>query len=372
MPNFHLQRQPNNRDKTYQFIDRLVRQHLYAGGFQVNIYRYLGPKLSDGSIGDITSVMDPVLMENSVRAYSTEIVTTYASTIINRNEFSLFMMGMSPLSSEIIQLTFHYNDMIERMGRKLLAGDIIEVSILRDIDLLDPNANAINRFFVVTSSQKDKNTYAPGWSYHLWSVNVEPLTDSPEYADFLKDKGIKPEDTTYGKEIAIMDQLLDEAEGEVDYINQDNTILWVDLDENGELKLIETTKNTKLEDHMDGSQWNYSPIDVDYGLSFPAKPQDNQYFLRIDYNPPRLFKYNAKNGSWYIRSYDNRRKWTGVPEYLREMINNQASFYNVEEETERSRKALRDVVKSKVTYEKPWEEEFNRRRINGKTTDPFK
>ena len=371
MPNFHLQRQPNNRDKTYQFIDRLVRQHLYAGGFQVNIYKYLGPKNADGTVGELTDVSDPVLMENATRAYSNEIPVTYASTIINRNEFSLFMMGMSPLSSEIIQLTFHYNDMIERLGRKLIAGDVIEVSILRDVDLLDPNANAINRFFVVTSSQKDKNTYAPGWSYHLWSVNVEPITNSPEYEDILNNAGISASDTSYCKEIDIMDQLLDEAEGEVDYNYQDNTILWVDLDENGELKLIETTKNTKLEDHMDGSQWNYSPIDVDYGLSFPEKPTDNQYFLRIDYNPPRLFKYSAKTGSWTIRSFDNRRKWTGVPEYLREMINNQSSFYNVEEEVERSRKALRDVVKSKVTYEKPWEEEFNKRRINGKTTDPF-
>ena len=362
---FHLHTKTSLRDKDYHFVDQNVKAYIEMCAPIFNIYKYLGPRLPDGTVGQITDISDPVLMENAKRVYSTNIYEIYGSCQLNNNEFTLLALGMAITSTEIISITFHYNTMIERLGRKFLPGDVIEATFLRDVDLLD-NQSAYNRFYVVESSNRSKEGWDPHWQYHLWTVTLKPLIDAPEFKDIIDQIKKKDDDpgevnngsknpSVYEKELEIMDALLEEAEDEVPFEKTDEHHLWVDLDNEG--LICWYTNEPVLQGH-DGVPMNHNPDEVDYGEYFPHNPKVGDYYLRIDYDPPRLFQYMEGN-YWRIMEYDNRAKWTGCPRYLREMINNDETFINDEGELEESRQALRDTIKAKVSYKKPWDDKYD-------------
>ena len=280
------------------------------------------------------------------------------------------------------------HDMIERIGRKIMTGDILEIGFLKDIDLLDPVASSVSRFFKVDTSQKYKGTYDPHYQMHLWSLNVSPLVDSPEYSEILNDTSntntshgggsgteddgtngngsqIVPDDgsgegggsgvsgtalSTYDKEMAIMDALLEEAEEAVPYIGTDTHQLYIEVDElTGKPKVYDWIYEAWSQD---GVPPNYNANEVQYGKFFPEKPNEGDYFLRTDYERPRL--YYRTGGTWQLVEYDNRPKWSGIPELLKYLTEEEGKFRNDEGELENHRQSLREVAKSRIVYKPGW------------------
>ena len=159
---FHLYSNENRgRTKDYMFIDQQVQNYMEFGGSVMYVYKLIGYRNSDGTVSDINTIQDNVLMENPLgRIYDKDVIPMWMFTKIDRNIFEALAMGLNIASSEITEIVVHYNSMIERIGRKIMTGDILEIGFLKDIDLLDPVASSVSRFYKVdTSRNRNTNNY---------------------------------------------------------------------------------------------------------------------------------------------------------------------------------------------------------------------
>ena len=335
--NYHLYKK--YRSKTYNYIDNSVRSYFEMGGTLVHIYPLLGIIKSDGTVVDITSqneaiVSDVVLNENNKRKYSHTTYDMYITTTLNPPNFSWTYAGLSVLDGDVLEMCLHYNMMVETLGRKIIVGDVIECSFMRDLDVLGKD-RAQNKFYVVTDSMRDENGWDPSSQYHLWKIKCKPVPDSPEYADLFQtdpepvggedgfyvpvgdadgggglDPGAKQDDKLQDQ----VDEILDEAEGEdgtpengykatgVSYRLWDEHQAFLEI--NGKYYKDDGSPNIV---GIDGIPAEKNFDEVPYGEDFPKISKEGDYFVRIDYLPPRLYKrvYDKTQATTVSIYYDN-------------------------------------------------------------------
>ena len=364
---YHLYQK--ERSNNYNYIDRVVKSYLEQGGALFHVYPIVSLVGSDGVAHEIGEkgflVSDPVFNENPKRKYSRETFDLWGVTTMNTPQFSFSFSGLSLLDGDEKEISFHYNSMVSQLGRKLLIGDVIEWTWLRDLDVLGMETGA-NKFYQVTSSERDEKGWAANYKYHLWKVKVKPITNSPEFSDlfntgkendFYEDVnsgngggGLDPNNTTTNNELAIMDAVLEEAEatGPSFRLHDEHHVY---LDENNEVYV----ENRFISQGIDGIPNQLECANIEFGEFFPSDPKNGDYFLRVDYNPPRLFKRmvseQTNEGRWQLVEYDNREKWTGVPAILRSHINNDMTITNNSGETIKQRQNIKDLVKARVKKE---------------------
>lgn len=373
---YHLYQK--ERSKNYNFIDRVVKSYLEQGGGLFHIYPMVSVIGSDGiehKIGESGFLVgDPVFNENPSRKYSRETFDLWGVTQMKTPQFSFSFSGLSLLDGDEKEISFHYNSMVAQLGRKIMVGDVIEWTWVRDLDVLGKETGQ-NKFYQVTSSERDENGWAANYKYHLWKVKVKPITNSPEFQDlfntgkendFYEDVnspngggGLDPNNTTTNNELEIMDKILEEAEemGPSFRLHDEHHVY---LDENNQLYV----ENRFIPQGIDGIPNQLNAQDIQFGEHFPDEAEDGEYFLRIDYNPPRLFKRiineETKEGRWQVTEYDNREKWTGCPAILRAHINNDKTITNAAGEVLPQRQNIKDLVKARVKKEhnkpRPWDE----------------
>lgn len=376
---FHLFQQGHQLN--YQYTDKVIRSYINMGGALFHIYKWEKVKKNDGTYVPIEqfSVSNAVFNENSNRIYSKETYDLYGVTNMNNkaSQLTLLFSGLSDLDQDEKEITFHYNSMIEQLGRKIISGDVIEWTWLRDLDVLGNDRQGFNKFYVVTDSARDENGWSANYTYHLWKIKCKPITKSPEYEDLInKQDGARPgagdginggegmTDTSIkslvggedngdivigeailsGQEDAqniIMNEILSQAEEQVSFRKYDEHHVYIDEDTDNAFKPYVLIG--------DGIDDNINAQDIAYGEYFPNKPVTGDYFLRIDYNPPRLFKRNENN--WELIEFDEREKWTGVPATLRNIINQNNSFKNENGEDINMRQNIKDLVRARVKKE---------------------
>ena len=373
---YHLYQK--ERSNNYNYIDRVVKGFIEQGGALFHVYPIVALIGNDGVSHEIGEkgflVSDPVFNESPKRKYSRETFDLWGVTKMNTPQFSFSFSGLSLLDGDEKEISFHYNSMIAQLGRKLLIGDVIEWSWLRDLDIMGMETG-MNKFYQVTASERDENGWAANYKYHLWKVKVKPITNSPEFADLFVQKnedgsydgdfyedlnsingggGIDASNTTQKNELDIMDAVLAEAEekGPSFRLHDEHHVY---LDENNQVYV----ENRFIPQGIDGipNQLNCEDIDynTEFGEFFPENPSNGDYFLRVDYNPPRLFKRivneQTNEGKWQLVEFDNREKWTGVPAILRSHINNDETITNNAEEVLPQRQNIKDLVKARVKKE---------------------
>jgi len=119
----------------------------------------------------------------------------------------------------------------------------------------------------------------------------------------------------------------------------DTTIMWFDPDH-------PNRKPYRWVD--DGKPDNGQP--VTQGDSFPVDPTDGDWFLRMDFSPNRLYRF--QNGRWKLREVDNKREWQPYNwvVQLREFMSDRS-------ETDRARKwelrSIHDVITDRETRSDP-------------------
>ena len=378
---YHLYQK--ERSKNYNYIDRVVKSYLEQGGGLFHIYPMVAVIGADGvrhNIGDNGFVIgDPVFNENPSRKYSRETFDLWGVTQMKTPQFSFSFSGLSLLDGDEKEISFHYNSMVAQLGRKIMVGDVIEWTWVRDLDVLGKETGQ-NKFYQVTSSERDENGWAANYKYHLWKVKVKPITNSPEFQDlfnngkendFYEDVnspngggGLDPNNTTANNELDIMDKILEEAEemGPSFRLHDEHHVY---LDENNQLYV----ENRFIPQGIDGIPNQLNAQDIQFGENFPDEANDGDYFLRIDYNPPRLFKRiineETNEGRWQVTEYDNRTKWTGVPNILLRHINNDMTLTNEAGEVLPQRQNIKDLVKARVKKEhnnpRPWDDIIKKR-----------
>jgi hypothetical protein len=81
-------------------------------------------------------------------------------------------------------MTFHYNDMIDTFGRKLMNGDVIEIPNLRDYHPLNASIpRALPRYYQIQDADFASEGFSVTWLPHLWRVKCTPLKDQQEFSN---------------------------------------------------------------------------------------------------------------------------------------------------------------------------------------------
>jgi len=344
-----------NKANDYTFIDRIVGEHIYAGGTGVHIHKYLGihetpndgdPTRPSSSANDSeVFIQDLLFLENRDRKYSEDIYEMRGQYNLGDNDaFDLTQFGMF-LANDTLFMNFHIESMLESLGRKLMPGDVLELPHLRD-DLLLGSEEAINRFYVVTDGSRPAEGYDPRWWPHLWRVKLGPITDSQEYRDILG-TGEEEEDlrnliSTYANEININDKILEQAEKDVPFDAHFRNTAHLYFDESVPNKPAPT---------LDFAAGDGTPINgislVGSGATFPTSgTSDGDYFLRTDFSPNRLFK---KSGTrWLNVGTDSRGVWSAANRILKGFINNDTLTNTNDGESINERQNLSKVLKPKT------------------------
>jgi len=200
MPRLSLYRP--NRQNDYKFIDRTVAEMYQVGGVDMYVHKYLGPTPSgddsssiSGGTQDATQpsystenplfIEDLFLLENRDRSYSPDVYTMRGVYNAQDIDFDLSQFGLF-LNNDTLFITFHYNFMIDTIGRKLMNGDVLELPNLKDYHPLDTDIpRALPKYYVIQDAAFASEGFSQTWLPHLWRVKATPLVGAQEYNDIL-------------------------------------------------------------------------------------------------------------------------------------------------------------------------------------------
>ena len=368
----------------YRFMDRRMREMFQVGGTGVNVHRYLGVANQTGGDQepDPLGIQDFLFLENRDRIYDQDIYSLRGIYSVSDTDFDLSQFGLF-LANDTLFITFHENDMLNNLGRKLMAGDVIELPHLTDFSALDESVElSLKRYYVIQEGSRPSEGFSPTWWSHLWRVKCTPLVDSQEYTDILnvlqEDKDGNTTDntlrdllSTYNKELEITSKIVEEAELEVPEsgydtsqyyivptdpvtgrpleskgVNADDTVQNADsTDASADARRITPTNTNAYSGYLvgDGLAPNGEPISM--GTSFPGDAQEGDFVLRLDFLPNRLFRYS---GSRWIKVEDDVRSkltpGTGSTQ-MDGFINNTSTFTADDNTTATSRQSLSDALK---------------------------
>ena len=319
----------------YKFIDRRISEMFTIGGTGILVNKYLGPIQQTGST-DATkpdylnqsekNIEDLLWLENRDRKYDHDVYKMRGIYQRADQDFDLSQFGLF-LQTGTIFMVFHLRDMIDTLGRKLMAGDVLELQHLKDYDALDGDVPAaLKRYYVVGDASFAAEGFSQTWWPHLWRVKLNPLVDSQEYKDILDNIKAGPgTDTpvgqilsTYDKYLNINESIVTQAEIDVPKSGYDTSTMYtVPTNPEGEPISEPTRSDTtvvtadnsvittdvglaspanKVAGYLSGDGLAPNGLPVGAGVAFPLTAQTGDYFLRLDYLPNRLFRFNGT--SW--------------------------------------------------------------------------
>lgn len=340
MPKLSLYRPEKSND--FKFLDRSIYEQFQIGGTDIYLHKYLGvvnPLEGESSptkpanvadAGEL-GIQDILFMENRDRRYEPDVYVIRGIYTLQDLDFNLSQFGLF-LQNDNIMINFHLSSSFDAIGRKIMAGDVIELPHQKDEYALDDSLVALKRFYVISEVSRPANGYSQTWYPHLLRAKCQPLVDTQEFKEILdKDSGAEDGSTlrdllsTYQKNIEINDQIIAQALVDAEEsgykTNQffvipkdENNLVEVNDITNGDIDVSSTaldasavlaspTKNYYL-GYMtdDGIPPNGAPYG--FGISFPVDSVLGQFFLRTDYFPNRLFRYDGKH---WIKFEDNVR-----------------------------------------------------------------
>lgn len=350
------------KGNTFKFINHHVKQLIAIAGTQVLVHKYLGPvetgdmsteirqrddftqpnyagnddfELPWENTSDETNIQDLMFLENRDRKYEPNLYDLRGHYLLQDKGFDLSQFGIM-FNAESIVLNFHQESMISQIGRKLMAGDVFELTHLRDEDLLN-KGSPINRYFVVEDAYRPTEGYDPHWMPHMWSCRCVPVHNQQEFLDILERQHVDAyrEETneTVSEAASILNAYRNvesanqaQAESDVPLRNYDHVWFYItpSIDpETGHYIKFHNDKYPMILNYGDGEIPN-GGIPVNSGVSFPENADVGDWFLRTDYVPNVLFQ--REDGFWRREEANQRSRWSAAHNSLRDLINNQDSM----------------------------------------------
>jgi len=194
MPKLSLYSPTKQND--YRYLDRTISETLTVGGTDLYIHKFLGPEAQTPSPDytqpqyispEPTQIQDLLFLENRDRKYDPNIYRLRGQYNVQNLDFDLSQFGLF-LNNDIIFIVVHYNDMIDIIGRKLMVGDVLELPHLLDYNPLKETIPvALKRFYQITDANFASEGFSQTWYPHLWRIKCEPLVDSQEFSNILKE-----------------------------------------------------------------------------------------------------------------------------------------------------------------------------------------
>jgi hypothetical protein len=395
MPRLSLYRSERGND--FKFIDRQISEMFAIGGTDFYLHKYMGVKSSsatstadtpfytkDGVTPDYnpTQIQDLLLLENRDRKYDSSIYKIRGHYNVQNLDFNLSQFGLF-IDNDTVFATVHINDWIQTIGRKPISGDVVEMPHLKDEFALNDYNIALPRYFVIEDVSRASEGFSITWWPHLYRLKLKKITDSQQFADILDqpitdangdptNQTLRDVLSTKGRELEINESIITQAEADTPlsgYETRQFYTLAVDPT-NGNPVLTTVDDNTPPPDastmgldasrihgravrsgytgYLLGDGFPPNGYEFGHGILFPANPYLNDYFLRTDFAPNRLFRYNGK-------------QWVKVEDALRHTLTNtdnrttqKTSFINntnvntINGEQVVERQALSKVLKPKA------------------------
>ena len=332
MPRLSLYKPEKGND--YTFIDKQVYEMFTVGGTDINVHKFLGaenPSEDDATADQPrydavkeTNIQDLLFLENRDRKYDPDVYTMRGIYNVQDIDFNLSQFGLF-LSNDTLFLTVHINSSVKTLGRKIIAGDVIELPHLKDEYALNDLSFALKRFYVVEDVNRAAEGFSQTWYPHLYRLKLKQIVDSQEFKEILDlpaEEGATGGDTlrsllsTYDKEMQINNAVVAQAEADAPKAGYDTSHYFsLQLDKDGNTELVDTDGDD-IPDTMrtvdragyngyllgDGIPTNGEAFG--HGISFPTNQVVGDYFLRTDFNPNRLFRYD---GARWVKQEDNVR-----------------------------------------------------------------
>ena len=338
MPRLSLYKPQRGND--YAFIDKQVYEMFTIGGTDINIHKFLGaenPSEADATADQPrydavkeTNIQDMLFLENRDRKYDPDIYTMRGIYNVQDIDFNLSQFGLF-LSNDTLFLTIHINSSVKTLGRKIMAGDVIELPHLKDEYALNDLSFALKRFYVVEDVNRAAEGFSQTWYPHLYRLKLKQIVDSQEFKEILDlpaEEGATGGDTlrsllsTYDKEMQINDAVVAQAEADAPKAGYDTSHYFsLQLDENGNTELVDTDGDDIPDTMRSAVKSGYNgyllgdgiPTNGEsfgHGISFPTNTTVGDFFLRTDFSPNRLFRYDGNR--WVKQEDDVRMKLTGT------------------------------------------------------------
>ena len=373
----------------YKFFDRNIKEMFTVGGTDLHFHKYLGPydqgstqkdgdaspsqpQYSGDSLNERT-IQDLLFLENRDRKYDADIYTIRGIYNVQDVDFNLSQFGMF-LQNDTLFLTVHLNDAVERLGRKPMSGDVIEFPHMKEDYSLDESIPiALKRYYVVEDVNRAAEGFSQTWWPHLLRLKMKTLVDSQEYRDILgeaTDTGsLASYMSTYNKEKSINDQIVKQAEEDAPKSGFNYKQYYVaPIDERGNIRtdnvntatqrassnksvnaVIDTPASSHYGFYMDGDGVAPNGNPAGFGISFPnANVDKGDYFLRTDFLPNRLFRYD---GARWVKIEDSVRITMSNTDtkanYKTGFVNNSTES-TINGLTTKQRQSLTDALKPKA------------------------
>jgi len=339
MPRLSLYRPEKSND--YEFFDKIINEQFSVGGTDLFVHKYLGPKnptaenaTADQPQYDVikeTNIQDLLLLENRDRKYDPDVYQIRGSYQLQDYDFNLSQFGLF-LSNDILFVTVHINSSVKTIGRKLMSGDVIELPHLRDEYAANDYAVALKRYFVIEEVTRAAEGFSVTWYPHLYRLKLKQITASQEYKDILELPIEEGSNTTLGdvlstyeKDMQINNAVIAQAEADAGLSGYDTSHFYtLQVDQNGRTELVTadlSSLDASTQNEM-ADRINQTPERSGYtgyllgdglapngetfgsGITFPTGAVKGDYFLRTDFMPNRLFRFD---GSRWVKVEDNVR-----------------------------------------------------------------
>jgi len=324
-----------NKTNDYKWQDRRIKELYTISGVDIYVHKFLGA-VTNGISQDKTepqyanqsekNIQDLLFLENRDRKYEPNIYNLRGHYTVQDIDYNLQQFGLF-INQDTLYITFHYNDMVERIGRKMMPGDVFEMPHLQDYTPLDTTLPAsLRKFYVVQEATTASEGFAQTWRYHLWRCKVVPMVDGQEYRDILDapasentSSTIRDMITNYNQNIVINDAIKAQANSDVPNSGYSTNSLYILPTADGISPII------SIPGYLTGSGAPPDGYPVTVDSAFPLNPTQGQYVLRTDYIPNRLFRYSGIN--WVAIQDVNRANITGTTTntQLGTFINNTAT-----------------------------------------------
>jgi hypothetical protein len=332
MPRLSLYKPERGND--FKFIDRQASEMFQAGGTDLYLHKYLGPTTKTSGTADqpvyatqnVANIQDLLFLENRDRAYDTEIYRVRGIYNVSNIDFNLSQFGLF-IDNDTIYMTVHINDMIKTIGRKPISGDVFELPHLRDDFALNEFDLTLPRYYVIEDVGRASEGFSNTWYPHLYRLKCKKVTDNQQFAQIFNQaaKDANGDDvagttlkdllSTFNKELAINDQIVAQAEADAPksgYETRQFYTLAVDTQGNPTLETADETtldasnisniragavngvpNRTGYTGYLVGDGFPVNGYDFGFGIQFPASAQQDDFFLRTDFLPNRLFRFDS-------------------------------------------------------------------------------
>ena len=319
------------RGQDYKFMDRQISEMFQVGGTDVYLHKYMGPKLNPNGTADqpvidsynVANIQDLLFLENRDRKYDEEIYRIRGIYNVQNIDFNLSQFGLF-IDNDTIYMTVHINDFIKYIARKPISGDVIELPHLKDQFALNDYDIALPRYYVIEDVGRASEGFSPTWYPHLYRLKLKKITDNQQFADILNkpatDANGDPSGltlrellSTHNKELQINDQVVAQAEADAPksgYETRQFYTLAVDSTGKSTLTTADETdisaastvrasqvngvpERTGYTGYLVGDGFPVNGYEFGFGIQFPMAPAQNDFFLRTDFLPNRLFRFDS-------------------------------------------------------------------------------